>query len=156
MSDQMASYHNPLRKSIRWFHKVAIEFLFGTAVVNAWLLYNAHCRAVGQNSRQLQIAGFREFLADSLLNAGQQKDSAMQSYDGSSTSQGTHYLQVCSMSIHINSTNVCKISLPIITTVFNIFYLVHLFFMLLLSMKFLLSCVKPLRLKILISCSSYK
>ena len=35
VSNQMASYHTAVRKYIRWFHKVAVEFLQGTAVVNA-------------------------------------------------------------------------------------------------------------------------
>jgi len=34
-SDQMASYHTCLRRSIRWYHKVIVEILLGTAVVNA-------------------------------------------------------------------------------------------------------------------------
>ena len=92
VSDQMSSYHSPLRKSIRWFHKVAMEFLLGTAVVNAWLLYNEHCRSVGLESRQLQIAGFREFLATSLLNAGSDR-SVVESSHVASTA--THFLQVC-------------------------------------------------------------
>jgi len=43
VSDQMASYHSAVRKSIRWFHKLAVEFLMGTAVVNALVMYNQHC-----------------------------------------------------------------------------------------------------------------
>ena len=35
ISDQMASYFTPLRKTIRWYHKIGFEFLLNTAVVNA-------------------------------------------------------------------------------------------------------------------------
>jgi Transposase IS4 len=38
VSDQLSSYHSPVRKSIRSYHKVVIELLLGTAVVNAMLL----------------------------------------------------------------------------------------------------------------------
>jgi len=94
VSDQMSSYHSPLRKSIRWFHKVAMEFLLGTAVVNAWLLYNEHCRSVGLESRQLQMAGFREFLAMSLLNASGGSDRRSVVESNPVTSTATHFLQV--------------------------------------------------------------
>lgn len=33
VSDQMNSYFTPLRKSIRWYHKVAFQLLLGTSVV---------------------------------------------------------------------------------------------------------------------------
>ena len=36
ISDQLASYHTSVRKSVRWYHKVAEELIFGTAVVNAF------------------------------------------------------------------------------------------------------------------------
>jgi len=34
LADQMSSYHSPLRKSIRWFHKLAVELLLGISIVN--------------------------------------------------------------------------------------------------------------------------
>lgn len=41
-SDQMASYYSPLRRGLKWFRKVMMELLFGTALVNSWLVYNWH------------------------------------------------------------------------------------------------------------------
>lgn len=38
----MSSYQSAMRKSVRWYHKVAQELLFGTAVVNAHILYNEY------------------------------------------------------------------------------------------------------------------
>ena len=38
--DQMSSYFTPLRKTIRWYHKIGFEFLLNTAVVNALIIYN--------------------------------------------------------------------------------------------------------------------
>jgi len=40
VSDQMISYHRCLRKSIRWFHKLAMDVLLDVAVVNACNLLN--------------------------------------------------------------------------------------------------------------------
>ena len=39
ISDQMASYFTPLRRTIRWYHKVAFEFMLNTTVVNALIIY---------------------------------------------------------------------------------------------------------------------
>ena len=50
-----------------WFHKVAMEFLMGTAVVNALLLFNEHCCKIGKSKSQLKIASFREHLVMWLL-----------------------------------------------------------------------------------------
>lgn len=36
ISDQMSSYFSVLRRTIRWYHKVTFEYLFGTAVVNCY------------------------------------------------------------------------------------------------------------------------
>ena len=40
ISDQIASYFTPLRKTIRWYHKIGFEFLLNTAVVNALIIFN--------------------------------------------------------------------------------------------------------------------
>lgn len=37
----MGAYSNPLRKSLKWFRKVAIELLCTTSVVNAYLLHKS-------------------------------------------------------------------------------------------------------------------
>jgi hypothetical protein len=36
----MTSYNTVLRRSMRWYRKLAIELLTGTAVVNAWAVFN--------------------------------------------------------------------------------------------------------------------
>ena len=73
ISDQMSSYHTALRKSIRWYHKVAIELLCGTAVVNACSLYNARREECGQ--KPMKITTFREKLASSLLKVNDEGES---------------------------------------------------------------------------------
>lgn len=39
-SDQMSSYYTTLKRGIKWFRKVMLELLFGTALVNSWVIYN--------------------------------------------------------------------------------------------------------------------
>ncbi|KAJ8938640.1 hypothetical protein NQ318_015939 [Aromia moschata] len=39
LSDQMSSYCTVLRKSLKWYRNVCFELLFGTCVVNAWVIY---------------------------------------------------------------------------------------------------------------------
>lgn len=35
LSDQMAAYSTPLRKSVKWYRKLAIDMLLNTAIVTA-------------------------------------------------------------------------------------------------------------------------
>lgn len=39
-SDQMSSYYTTLKRGIKWFRKVMMELLFGTALVNSWVVFN--------------------------------------------------------------------------------------------------------------------
>lgn len=39
-SDQMSSYYTTLKRGIKWYRKVIMELIFGTAIVNAWIVYN--------------------------------------------------------------------------------------------------------------------
>ncbi|KAJ8930478.1 hypothetical protein NQ314_016705 [Rhamnusium bicolor] len=39
ISDQMASYFSPLRKTIWWYHKAVFELLLNTAVVNSFIMF---------------------------------------------------------------------------------------------------------------------
>ncbi|CAH1971916.1 unnamed protein product [Acanthoscelides obtectus] len=39
LSDQMGSYSNPLRRSVKWYRKIAFELLLKTSMVNAFILY---------------------------------------------------------------------------------------------------------------------
>ena len=38
--DQMTSYNSIIRKSIKWYTKLAFELLLATSMVNSWVLYN--------------------------------------------------------------------------------------------------------------------
>lgn len=57
VSDQLSSYATTIRKGIKWYRKVAIEFLTNTSVINAYHLY----RSV--TGKTISITQFREELA---------------------------------------------------------------------------------------------
>ena len=62
----MSSYHSPLRKSVQWFHKLAIiEVLSGLSIVNAHCLFNMRQSITG--GEQMSITAFRESICNSLL-----------------------------------------------------------------------------------------
>jgi hypothetical protein len=62
LSDQLSAYYTCLRRSIKWYHKVAFELIFGTSVVNSYLIYKENY-ATGNTT----ILQFRESLVRSLL-----------------------------------------------------------------------------------------
>ncbi len=39
LSDQLSAYYTCLRRSIKWYRKVAFELIFRTAIVNSYLIY---------------------------------------------------------------------------------------------------------------------
>ena len=53
-----------LRKSTKWYRKIAFELLTGTSVVNAHVLYNKH---FFQQEKNLKITEFKEKLTMSLI-----------------------------------------------------------------------------------------
>ncbi|CAG4929546.1 unnamed protein product [Parnassius apollo] len=48
-SDQMGSYSNPARRSLRWFQKLAIELLFSTSLINAFILFKTSKNLTSKN-----------------------------------------------------------------------------------------------------------
>jgi hypothetical protein len=62
LSDQLSSYYTCLRRSIKWYRKVAFELVFGTALVNSYLIYKENY-AISKAT----ILQFRESLVRSLL-----------------------------------------------------------------------------------------
>lgn len=60
LSDQMSSYHSALRKGLKWYRKLMFELLFGTCVVNAWVINNTIF------NNKLSITEFRRKLAREL------------------------------------------------------------------------------------------
>lgn len=60
-SDQMVSYATTIRKGIKWYRKLGIQFLLGISVVNALTVYKIATR------KDINIRIFRELLAVKLL-----------------------------------------------------------------------------------------
>lgn len=60
-SDQMSSYATSLRKGVKWYRKLATEFLLGISIVNSWIVYKTATR------RKIQIRRFRMEIASYLL-----------------------------------------------------------------------------------------
>ena len=62
LSDQLSTYYTCLRKSVKWYRKVAFELVFGTALVNSYLIYKENYA-----KSKVTILQFRESLVRSLL-----------------------------------------------------------------------------------------
>ncbi|XP_050465084.1 piggyBac transposable element-derived protein 4-like, partial [Cataglyphis hispanica] len=60
ISDQMTAYCNLLRKTLKWYKKVALKFFLNTSVVNAWILYNT------RHHESVSILEFRKKLVNYL------------------------------------------------------------------------------------------
>ena len=88
ISEHLASYHTSVRnmqKSLRWYHKVAEELIFGTAVVNAFLMFNTKYGS-SDNSGAMQITEFREKIVLSLLKTGNTSPPVERTH---------HFIQMC-------------------------------------------------------------
>lgn len=57
ISDQLASYSSPVRKSLKWYRKVAVELITNTTVVNLFIAYTK------LEQKRLDITKFREEIA---------------------------------------------------------------------------------------------
>lgn len=63
VSDQKAAYSSPVRRSIKWYRKIAVELLTNTAMVNALVVYS-HV-----TGNKMSVTKFREKVVTSLLQA---------------------------------------------------------------------------------------
>lgn len=61
VSDLRASYHTPLRRSLKWYRKVAFEILLNTSVINALILYNK------VNNCNMSVTEFRQSIILSMI-----------------------------------------------------------------------------------------
>lgn len=61
LSDQLSSYSNPLRRSIKWYKKVVLDTLLNIGVVNARVLFNA------VTNSKMSITTFRTILVENLV-----------------------------------------------------------------------------------------
>jgi len=66
--DQRSSYHSPLRKSMKWYRKVAIEIILSTSVLNAMCLYNK------VNKTKIGITEFKVILVKDMCGVYEETD----------------------------------------------------------------------------------
>lgn len=64
LSDQMSSYSTSLRRSLKWYRKVAVEMIIGASIVNAQYLYNKNQDKHNRKS----ITNFKENLCLQLMS----------------------------------------------------------------------------------------
>jgi hypothetical protein len=62
LSDQLSAYYTCLKRSIKWYQKVAFELIFETAIVNSYLIYKENYA-----TSKMTILQFRESLVRYLL-----------------------------------------------------------------------------------------
>lgn len=62
ISDQMKAYASSLRRGVKWYRKLAIELLIGSATVNAFILHQEVA------NEKMSITKFKEEIAMDLLN----------------------------------------------------------------------------------------
>lgn len=65
-SDQMGSYHSCVRKSLKWYQKIALELISSTLMVNAWVLYNLKANPTSGH-KNLDLLAFQERVATGLV-----------------------------------------------------------------------------------------
>lgn len=61
LSDQLSSYSNPLRRSIKWYRKVVLDTLLNIGVVNSLVLFNK------VTNSKMKITAFRTILVENLV-----------------------------------------------------------------------------------------
>ena len=62
LSDQLSAYYTCLRRSKKWYDKVAFEMIFGVSIVNAYLIYKEN-----YDTSRMTMLQFRESLVRCLL-----------------------------------------------------------------------------------------
>ncbi|XP_050063217.1 piggyBac transposable element-derived protein 4-like [Aphis gossypii] len=61
ISDLRGSYHSPLRRSLKWYRKVAFEILLNTSLLNALTLFTT------VTGNKIGVTEFREIILKSLI-----------------------------------------------------------------------------------------
>lgn len=89
LSDQMISYASPLRKKIKWYHKLAIDLLTNTTMLNAFLYH----RNVTKSN--ISLKKFREEVVQGILSSTSAGSIPIENdFSGNGTSNITHKLDI--------------------------------------------------------------
>lgn len=89
LSDQLSSYSSALRKSSKWYRKVAIELIWGTTLVNAYHLYKTN-----SVNKSLSSTDFRMAVITSLLGRDGEAPAPDQNSPASSSRTNNRHLHV--------------------------------------------------------------
>ena len=85
-NDQMVSYATTIRKSIKWYSKLALHLLLGTSIVNAHIVYQT------ATNKKIQIRKFREILVYQWCDAS--SENTMSDNHRKKTKKVSHYLEI--------------------------------------------------------------
>ncbi|KAF9406815.1 hypothetical protein HW555_012954 [Spodoptera exigua] len=66
LSDQMIAYSTPLRKTIKWYRKLAVELLLNTALLNSYIIYKETMKS------KIGIVEYRKKLCKYLTESGKE------------------------------------------------------------------------------------
>lgn len=87
LSDELASYYSPIRKTLTWYKKIAVDVLFGVGVINTVYLFNKLNQQNKCKLLQAQMCIVKNLLGINVLQTPVQPASAP------STSQAQHFLK---------------------------------------------------------------
>ena len=82
----MVSYATTIRKSIKWYSKLALHLLLGTSIVNAHIVYQT------ATNKKIQIRKFREILVYQWCDAS--SENTMSDNHRKKTKKVSHYLEI--------------------------------------------------------------
>lgn len=68
LSDQMTAYSSPLRKTVKWYRKLACELLLNTALVNALVLYKQTTK------KNISVVQFRKAIVNYLMISDEENE----------------------------------------------------------------------------------
>ncbi|CAD1474232.1 unnamed protein product, partial [Heterotrigona itama] len=83
-SDQMVSYATTIRKSIKWYRKLALHLILGTTIVNAHIVYQ---RAT---NKKIEIRKFRELYVTEWLTS----ENTIPDDNRNKTKKISHHLEI--------------------------------------------------------------
>jgi hypothetical protein len=61
LSDQLASYYNSLRRTIKWYKKLIIELICSSSIVNAFYIHRRY------GHKNFDFLKFRELIIESII-----------------------------------------------------------------------------------------
>lgn len=102
ISDQMGAYSNPLRKSLKWFRKVAFELLLTTSMVNAFILHRLVTGEV------ISVTDFKKQVIKHLVSSEDTTDLTEPEQQTTTKPKSSHELEAVSQGNKHKRRKICK------------------------------------------------